>query len=82
MEYIQNLAYKTTDPAGNLVFYDKVPKLAANYPGLDVEILAARVDKGSGIVEDTGLQEITVVVKKEASTAFTLMGMKVNRDTP
>jgi prepilin-type N-terminal cleavage/methylation domain-containing protein len=82
MEYIQNLAYKTTDPDGNLVFYAKVPNLAANYPGLDVEILAARVDKGSGIVEDTGMQKITVVVMRGADTAFTLMGMKVNRDTP
>jgi prepilin-type N-terminal cleavage/methylation domain-containing protein len=82
MEYIQNLGYKTTDPTGNLVFYDKVPDLAANYPGLDVEILAARIDKGSGITVDSGIQEITVVVKQGANTVFTLMGMKVNRDTP
>jgi prepilin-type N-terminal cleavage/methylation domain-containing protein len=80
MEYIQNLDYKTADPTGNLVFYDKVPNLATKYPGLDVEILSARIDKGSGITEDTGIQEITVVVKQGVKTVFTLMGMKVNRD--
>jgi prepilin-type N-terminal cleavage/methylation domain-containing protein len=82
MEYIQNLEYKTADPSGVLVFYDKVPNLSTNYPGFDVETQASRVDKGSGITDDTGIQEITVVVKKDNSPIFTLKGMKVNRETP
>jgi len=82
MEYIQNLEYKTNDPVGVLVFYDKVPNLSANYPGFDVEVHASRIEKGSGIAEDTGIQEVTVIVKQDTKTIFTLTGMKVNRETP
>jgi len=82
MEYVQDLEYKTNNPAGVPVFYDKVPNLAADYPGFDAEIHASRIDKGSGVNEDTGIQEITVAVKQGTATIFTLMGMKVNREMP
>ena len=82
MEYIQNLEYKTTDPTGVLVYYDQVPDLSTNYPGFDVEIQAVRIDKGYGTADDTGIQEITVLVKQGTITIFSLKGMKVNRETP
>lgn len=80
MEYVQDLEYKTTDPTDNLVFYDKVSNLSTEYPGFDVEVHASRVDKGSGIADDTGIQEITVQVKQGSKVIFTLVGMKVNRE--
>ena len=79
MEYIQNAPYKTTDPTGIPVFYDKLPNLSTSYPGYDVEVHAARIDKGSGITNDTGIQEITIVVEHSTNTVFTLVGMKVKR---
>ncbi len=80
MEYVQNLSYKTADPAGVAVFYDKIPDLSTRYPGYDLEIQASRVDKGLGILADTGLQEIAVVVDQGSTQVFTLRGMKVNRE--
>jgi len=82
MEFVQNLTYNTADPTGNLVFYPKLINLSTAYPGYDVEVRAVRIDKGSGTTGDTGIQEITVLVKQGTNTAFTLMGMKVDRETP
>jgi prepilin-type N-terminal cleavage/methylation domain-containing protein len=79
MENTQNQPYNPADPTGNLVFYPKLPGLAGGYPGYDVEIHAARVDKGSGTAADTGLQQITVIVKQGPDSVFTLDGMKVVR---
>jgi prepilin-type N-terminal cleavage/methylation domain-containing protein len=80
MEYIQNCPYDSSDPVGSVTFYPQMPNLSTDYPGYGIEVHAARVDKGSGIASDTGLQEITLVVNKGTANIFTLLGMKVKRD--
>jgi type II secretory pathway pseudopilin PulG len=81
MEYIQKQPYDPDDPTGITEFYLELTDLDTRYPGYDVEILAERIDKGSGTSDDTGLQHVTVRVLKDAAPdpVFTLVGMKVER---
>ena len=80
MEYIQNYEYNPDDPIGNDTFYPQIADLSTLYPGFEVKVRAARVDKGAGTSSDTGLQQITIIVSKGTETIFTLEGMKVNRE--
>lgn len=86
IEYVQNQDYKTDDPNGNLVFYNKIPDLGTNpsYSGYDVEIHAERVEveSGYGIADDTGIQKITIIVKKDSIEKFRLEGHKANWHAP
>jgi hypothetical protein len=79
MEFVQNLPYNTSNPptySPKDFSYSESP-----YKNYTSSISAARIDKGSGTVDDTGIQQITIVIQQSGTPIFTLMGMKVNRET-
>ncbi len=73
MEYIQSQSY---DAAHNPPVYQLLPNLSTRYPGFNVTIDAARVQKDADS-DDDGLQLITLVVRQGDNTAYTLTGEKL-----
>lgn len=75
LEYVQQQTYDSKD---NPPAYQLLPSLSTEYPGYSIVTpMASRIDKGYGISSDTGIQLITITVKKGNTTIFTLSGEKV-----
>jgi prepilin-type N-terminal cleavage/methylation domain-containing protein len=76
LEYVQAQAYDASD---NPPVYTTLTTAA--YPGFSFATpLAARIDSSGNVVAtESGLQKITVAVKYNTNTLFTLVGYKVNR---
>jgi Tfp pilus assembly protein PilV len=74
MDYIQNQTY---DTANSTPVYALIPDIP--FPYNIVTPMAQRLDpKGDGIINDDGLQQITVTVKHSETVVFTLVDYKVN----
>jgi prepilin-type N-terminal cleavage/methylation domain-containing protein len=75
MENIKSWTYD--DDINNPPDYEAA-KLTDIPDGYDIDIAAERLDPDEdGLLDDDGLQEITVIVTHDGETAFTLVGYKV-----
>jgi len=72
MEYIQDQTYDSTN---NPPVYQLLSDIPNSYT--IATPLAERLDKGSGITTDTGIQKITIAVSQNGSLIYTLEGYKV-----